>query len=75
MKKKFIEISKCILVFAEVRLREGMDFIENFAQMRFFAELTMKEHHRSCHISFEIESRSDMSYVVSHREEANGPIE
>ena len=35
---KFIEIFKCVVVFAEVRLREGMDFIENFAQMSFFAE-------------------------------------
>ena len=41
MKEKFIEIFKCILVFAELRLREGMDFIENFAQIRFFAELTL----------------------------------
>lgn len=75
MKKKFIEIFKCILVFAELRLREGMGFIENLAQMRFFAELTLNEHHRSCHISSEIETRSDPRYVVSHREEANGPIE
>ncbi len=74
MKEKFIEIFKCILVFAELRLREEMDFIENFAQIRFFAELTLNQHHWSCHISSEIENRSDTRYVVSHREEEAVPI-